>query len=527
MQPIIHVSWGTSPTSTDKDIPSKQSSLEDHSGLSSDVSSSKGPTDDVTQSLQSQSTTRDCSTFEKGDESQWERSSSEREKKVSNCWVFPSRRPKTNGKEKEKEKREEEKELKGERSLSRCQFEDPLEMDLPSLDEFGCSSYALETENLPSRIEAHYTDDFNILEVHQLILKRFEFQRKSRIEHLTQELLTEQEKLKVPLTVIDRKNVLAKIEKLNEQITRLTTRQDIKEYEESVADLIEIYRELGTLPKVVSFSNKKKGTEVETEESRLRHNVISRYLEIARLYIQIDVIRDIPANDSCRGCGLPYFDMMINEDVGILSCPRCGVERCNLLRSPVFGEMGKTQSGTRNGYDDRDNFYKALLRYQGKQQNRLPDNLKDVLDKYFASFGLPVSEEVRKMPLNSDGKTRGATTREMIYRALYETGNAVYYEDVNLICHLYWGWVLPDVSHLEEIIMDDYDRTQKIYEKIPKHRKSNLNTQYRLFKHLQARGWPCSISDFKIVKTREILEYHDATWEIMATEAGLPFIPTI
>jgi len=432
-----------------------------------------------------------------------------------------------------------------------------LDLELPSLATLGSQSRIMNAEmDLPNRIEASYTDDFNILEVHELIMKRFTLLQGQKITQLEESIKNEQQKLNVPQTLVDKKAILATLEKLKKELERYKSDQDRQEYLAQAGKLIDIYKEIGTTTKIISFktgianwtnkkgssgslswvSNKNKsqdwsnqkgssGSIQETEEQKkIRHATITQYLEIARQYIQIDVIREFPITNNCPGCGTDLTNLIIDDESGIQTCPKCGIEKYTLLRTPIFIE-GQKQNN-RNGYDDRDNFYKALMRYQGKQPNRIRNDLTSILDNYFRLFGLPTSEEVKKMPLTEKG-TRGETTRELIYRALSETGNATYYEDVNLICHLYWGWTLPDISHLEDQIMDDYDKTQKVYESLPKNRKSNLNTQYRLFKHLQLRGHKCSIDDFKMVKTREILEYHDATWELMTMGAGLPFTRTI
>jgi len=436
-------------------------------------------------------------------------------------------------------------------------LEPTLDFELPSLASFGSDARLMNTEmDLPNRIEASYTDDFNILEVHELIMKRFTLLQGQKITQLEESIKSEQQKLNVPQTLVEKKAILATLDKLKKELDRYKSDQDRQEYLSQVGKLIDTYKEIGTTTKIISFktgitnwtnkkgssgsvswvSNKTKsqdwsnqkgssGSIQETEEQKkIRHATITQYLEIARRYIQIDVIREIPITNNCPNCGIDLTNLIIDEESGIQTCPNCGNEKYTLFRTPIFTE-GQKQNN-RNGYDDRDNFYKALMRYQGKQPNRIRDDLTSILDNYFRLFGLPTSEEVKKMPLTEKG-TRGDTSRELIYRALSETGNATYYEDVNLICHLYWGWTLPDVSHLEDQIMDDYDKTQKVYESLPKNRKSNLNTQYRLFKHLQLRGHTCYIDDFKMVKTREILEYHDATWELMTTGAGLRFTQTI
>ena len=43
-------------------------------------------------------------------------------------------------------------------------------------------------------------------------------------------------------------------------------------------------------------------------------------------------------------------------------------------------------------------------------------------------------------------------------------------------------------------------------------RKSSLNSQWRLYKHLKRLGWPCKEKDFKIPTTQDILDFHKIKW---------------
>ena len=401
---------------------------------------------------------------------------------------------------------------------------DLFDIELPSISTMSSKETSIVIEEKPQdRVDATYTDDFNILEVHNLILSRFNYGRSRRIDELTVQLHHEQTKLQTPQNIVDRMSTLNQIDKINADINTLTTNTDIDTYTKEVSDIIEAYRAIGTTTRVVSF--KPKGPKVPptkpkensgTTEDAWRHLLISNYLEIARRYITINVIHEIPFDNTCPNCKGDLTNVPIDDDHGVQRCP-CGLERCSLTRTNIYSDSTKPTT-SRNGYDDRDNFLKALRRYEGKQPNRLPENLIPILDRHYESFGLPKCEEIKQMPLTERG-SRGNTSREMMFKALYATGNVAYYEDINLICHIYWGWSLPDISYLEDQIMDDYDKTQRIYESLPKERKSNLNIQYRLFKHLQMRKHKCSIDDFKIVKTRDILEYHDSIWRQMITGA--------
>jgi hypothetical protein len=61
-----------------------------------------------------------------------------------------------------------------------------------------------------------------------------------------------------------------------------------------------------------------------------------------------------------------------------------------------------------------------------------------------------------------------------------------------------------------------------------------INTQYRLFKHLEMAGFPCYAVDFRIPKTREIIQADEERWKAMCEGVdehertlGIRFIPTI
>ncbi len=333
-------------------------------------------------------------------------------------------------------------------------------------------------------------------------------------------------------SVIDWKATQRSSKKITKEINQITANTDQITYERETKDLLATYRSLGSKTQIISFGSKLKlNLPVDTKEYLYRHSIIFRYLECARKCITINVTRQIEFDNTCPNCQQNLSNVFVDENSGTQCCP-CGYEKNRFTSGVSSSSDTQTKTG-RNGYDDRDNFIKALHRYQGKQPNRLPENLTKNLDTYFKSYGLPPSTEVQEMELNERG-IRGNTTREMMYKALYDTQLMAFYEDINLVCHIVWGWALPDVSSLEDQILEDYDKTQKVYETLPKTRKSNLNIQFRLFKHLQMRGHPCSINDFKLVKTRDILEDHDGLWKQMVEKAielwpddGFIYIPTI
>lgn len=363
------------------------------------------------------------------------------------------------------------------------------------------------------RVKGSYKDDYNILEIHNIIIDYFHQRKNNELETLKLKREAEIAKTRTPQTMVERKTSLSNIQRLEADIERISQDEDLKKYLASVKTFIEEYRSMGSLPKVVSFCGEKEPSPVEDSMSFRRHQIITEYLNIASHYIQIDLIREVE-NNYCK-CGYrppadreSNYNDLLSEDNGVKLCPSCNTEREIVSRSSFYRDTSRVNTSSRNNYEDRDNFYKALLRYQGKQQIRFPKDIFTKLDEYFTSYGLAQADAVKEMPLDKRGR-RGKTNKVMMYKALSDIGYANYYEDVNLLCHLYWGWKLPDINNIEDAIMEDYDNFQRVFQVIKIDRKSCLNTQYMLWILLRRRGHPCSIDDFKMVKTQDIVDYHD------------------
>ena len=359
-------------------------------------------------------------------------------------------------------------------------------------------------------------------------MKKFNRDKFIKLNQLKKNKEIEENRIKQIMNMVDRKNSLKLIDKYKNEIENIEKNEYLNNYVNQVSELIDIYRNLGTISKVISFKTTKidenKKNEIIDEKQEYRQRVISRYLDIARHYINLDIVRESDNNYKCLVCNLNFENTEIYDSNSYkFYCPNCNTEKQLISRSAYYKDSTRISTSSKNNYEDRENFEKSLKRYQGKQPVKFNQSLFISLDNFFKSYdGKYISENVKKLPLDHRGR-RLDTNKDLMYKALFDTGNAIHYEDINLICHLYWGWKLPDVSHLEDDIMNDYDLSQKVYESIKTDRKSCLNTQYRLFRHLRRRGHNCRADDFKIVKTRDILEYHENMWEQICNTLGWYF----
>lgn len=371
-------------------------------------------------------------------------------------------------------------------------------------------------------IEKTFSENLDINELHDFLLKKFEFEKEIKSKAIFNQIKIEKEKLKFPLYRIEITVIQNDIENLEKEYNNLVQNYYLEKYLNLTRNILEQYNLIGPKKKVISFNNTKQSKKEDLLHIKYRKLLIEKYLDLFQRFHDINIIYNHSLKTMCQTCSLDLTKYILED--GIVVCPRCNTEKTLLIHTSIISEIKYVNS--KDGYEDRENFWKALQRFQGKQNNHIPERLFKELDEYFRSFGLPVGLEICKLELSKKG-TRGNTSRGMMFKALSETNNSVFYEDVNLICHLYWGWLLPDISANEEQIMNDYDMTQEVFKKIPKDRRSSLNAQYRLWQHLRIRGYRYPIDDFKIVKTPDILVEHDRIMKIMCDECNLQFSPAL
>lgn len=369
-----------------------------------------------------------------------------------------------------------------------------------------------EDEILPDRIEGNYIYDYNILLIDDILRKKFKQDKNNQLNILKNKLKLEKNKINERQNMIDRKNSRKKIIEYEGEILKLETNENLINYEKKANFLLDEYRKMGVISTVISFvSNKKDESYVHEDEIRQhkRHKIIFEYLEVARKYIRIDLVRSLPNDNICPGCNTKYDEIeLIEDESGSTICPVCSLEKISVIKNLFFSD-GSRINNSKNNYEDRVNFEKVIMRYQGIQLTKPERELYHKLDEYFISKGLCSSKEYREMPLLPNG-TKEGTSKELMYEALGNINCSGYYDDINLICNIFFGWTLPDISHLQDDILRDYDAFQKVYDNLPDRegRKSSLNSQWKLYILLRRRGWPCKARDFKIPSTPHILEYH-------------------
>jgi hypothetical protein len=382
-----------------------------------------------------------------------------------------------------------------------------------------------ENNKLPSKITSVYKLDYNILYIDEIIRKKLEQEKYKKCKKLKKKLDFLSNKPSV--NHIEHIKNQKKIEKIKNEIELITSGERIKKYNKKVNNIISEYKNLKTKIHTVFFENDLEPENYQNldNEKIRRLFLIDKFLDIASNYINIDIVR-LPEkpNSICLGCGKNISNVIIS-DYGSKRCPFCNTEH-EIVISVGINKDNSRLNNNNNEEESIDNFLRAFDRKQGIQVERPDESLYQELDNFFISNGRPTGEEIRKLPLNSRGR-RGDTNHKMLWNALSQIGRSQYYEDDEIIGHIYWGWKLNDYSHLKERIIDKYNKTQQVFYQIPleeRERNSSLGTQYRLWRHLQLEGVECYQNEFKIAENSESLRLHNKIWRLMVEGANDPNI---
>lgn len=248
--------------------------------------------------------------------------------------------------------------------------------------------------------------------------------------------------------------------------------------------------------------------------------LIEEYINIARDYIKIDVFPEtIKRKAFCPECNFCLENIDIDINSGIIEC-ECGFEMQNFLYTPAIKDNGFSNTISATGYEDRDNFIKKISKKQGRIHSNFPPKLFEELDQAMVKRGYPTGEEIRKMTQNHLGEKPG-TSLEILITILSDIKYPKYYNEVDYLTHIYWGWELLNFSHLENDLIEMYNKTQRVYNEIEgKERIAALNTEVRLYLQLKSLGYEVSRTRFRFQDSQESLEFHQSMWRKMCEATG-------
>lgn len=374
---------------------------------------------------------------------------------------------------------------------------------------------------IPSVIKVNRMSTPDMNNIHSCAIKYFH-NKYSDIDNIKANIRKYKAELETRLTYIERRDILSKIDDLEEKLDDIVNEKSKSKYIVEITPIMNKYKELQSIQTKTIFGSTNNDDDDEVTKYMLM------FLETVRKYTGISFNFEIPSKYECVEC---YFDLtnVIPDLDGSIRCPQCRIENESNRCPKMLMAFNKSLNIHHGDYSERTNFYKFIIRFQGKYEPTISDTLWKKLDDYFTKEKRPIGEVIRREPRNYKGY-KDNTSLSLMLSALCYYGYSMYYDDVYVICQKYWGWELADFKEDENVIMYIYDITQPAYARIEnKTRTSSISIPFIAFKITEMLNYPYEVCDFKIPKddkSREETEYY---WKLSCLGCGDPevvYIPT-
>jgi len=284
--------------------------------------------------------------------------------------------------------------------------------------------------------------------------------------------------------------------------------------------ILERYRQILKTPVKVNFF----GANIKDQNSKEKGELVEQYIQIAKKYlpdIDLTIIKQTKKQE-CNNCS--SSKIVIADGFSVI-CTDCGYEREENTNALSYKDMSRTNVLQKYTYEKRSHFRDALNQYQGKQNCKIDKKIFTDLENEFEKHHLLTGDK-------STTKTKRfeKIKKEHVMLFLKELGYDKQYENANYIYSEMTGVKCPDISHLEDQLMDDFDTLANLYTKKFKfekniERKSFINVQCVFFQLLKKNKYPCKKEDFNILKTTDRKTFHDEILQELFEELGWNYTP--
>jgi ribosomal protein S27AE len=268
------------------------------------------------------------------------------------------------------------------------------------------------------------------------------------------------------------------------------------------------------------------GAMVQSDTLEEMNTIIREYLKLVKRYFpdefsdnnlqDMENIIAVPSSthpllrlggkkQKCLSCHIE--DMRIANHDNYFVCEQCGYIYDSLTNDISFKDIDRINISNKYQYDRRTHFKDSINQFQGKQNASIDTKVYEDLSEQFRLHHL-IPENWREL---SKEDAFQQISKEHVLMFLKETGHTKHYEDVVLIHHQLTAKSTPDISHLENQLLHDFDQLTDLYDKRYRNneRKNFINTQYVLYQLLKRHKFPCRKEDFNILKTIDRKYFHD------------------
>jgi len=372
--------------------------------------------------------------------------------------------------------------------------------------------------------------EIDILNIDKTIREKWKL-NDEKLKEIDKQIIEIQDILKDDMLSVhivkDLKDNIYELEKTKKEWNDIQTNMNLHFYIMEVTPILEEYKKILTLPKKMSFMSKK-----DNDQQQVRI-IVKSYLDILKQYnIDYGDLDDIVSKNNkspvkrkeCKYCKSTQ-GFIFNEYNNVEICENCGKQEEKSFKTSSYKDISRVNISNKYTYERRIHFKDCINQYQGKQNSTVDEKVYKDIEKQLELHGL-ISTDKQEMKITRFAKVN----KEHILLFLKETGHSKHYEDIVLIYHNLTNKKVDDISHIEDKLMEDFDKISNVYDQKFKFtgkidRKSFINTQYVLFQLLRRHKYPCKREDFNMLKTLDRKSFHDEIVKEIFEHVNFNFTP--
>lgn len=312
----------------------------------------------------------------------------------------------------------------------------------------------------------------------------------------------------------------AELSTLKSECVRLEKREDYYFYILNATPIVERYKDELSRPICIRFVG---DDDIASPTNEVADALKNEYMKVvSELHSSYTSSSSAPSSQSrCSMCQQSTSTLI--KSTNTIACTSCGTEQDSVQFTFSYKDTDRINISTKYTYDRKFHFKECISQFQGKQNSTIKPIVYEKLIEQFVLHGLASEDET--IPRKERFKN---ITKNHISIFLKEINCSHHYEDLNLIYHNITTNKLDDISYLEDILLDDFDKLSGLYDeeyiktkRIT--RKNFINTQYVLYQLLKRHKYPCVESDFIFLKTIERIDFHDKVCLDLFTKLGWNF----
>lgn len=312
--------------------------------------------------------------------------------------------------------------------------------------------------------------------------------------------------------------------KLEEYIDDITHDKSLNFYLSDTTLLLHNYKYLMKQTVIVDFMNSRK----ITKSSKEKNNIITTFINIARLYIDIDINVENNSktgnkHEKCNNCpNKKDFDIIDNNTY---ICLKCFSEQLIIQNVSSYRDIDRVNISTKYVYNRVIHMRDTIAQLQAKQNNTIEQKVYDDIEEQLILHHLilPANQAVNKIDRYKH------INKDQILIFLKELNYSRHYENIHLIHYNITGKPPICISHLEDKILEDFNKILEVYDTMFKdiNRKNFICSNYILWQLLLKHKFTCKRDDFTTLKRIERKLFHDNIYSQIAAKLDFPFSPLI